>query len=386
MSKILIIHNKYRDLGGEDLAVDNEVSFLRKDNEVETIFFDNKKVNVFGNLISFITGSNPKSIKELDKIYENFNPDIVYIHNTWFNASIGVFNYFEQKNVKILLKLHNFRYYCTRYGTSRKHFLDKDFCNACGLSKKEMGYFNKYFNDSYIKSILIFAYGRRYFKIIKKSKLELIVLTKFHKSFLSKLGIPESKITVIPNVLDFNYLKSVETESNDIIYAGRISEEKGIQELVEAFIDAGLSDINLKIIGEGPLLKYLQRNYKHKNIVFTGIVPNKETHKLIGSSLCVVTATKLFEGQPTLLTEAALMGIPAIFPNSEGIKEFFPQNTKLAFKQFDYKDLTKKIKLVNNKKLLHSEGSGNQEYINNKLDETIINEQFQNLFSRKIST
>ena len=39
--KILIIHNKYRNLGGEDIAVDNEVQFLQKHFEVKTLYFSN---------------------------------------------------------------------------------------------------------------------------------------------------------------------------------------------------------------------------------------------------------------------------------------------------------------------------------------------------------
>ena len=31
MKKILIVHNKYRHLGGEDIAVEREISFLKKD-------------------------------------------------------------------------------------------------------------------------------------------------------------------------------------------------------------------------------------------------------------------------------------------------------------------------------------------------------------------
>ena len=38
MKKILLIHNKYRYMGGEDIAVENELSFLKDKFEVETLF------------------------------------------------------------------------------------------------------------------------------------------------------------------------------------------------------------------------------------------------------------------------------------------------------------------------------------------------------------
>ena len=40
--KILIIHTHYREKGGEDIAVDEEVKFLSKFFNVETLFFSNK--------------------------------------------------------------------------------------------------------------------------------------------------------------------------------------------------------------------------------------------------------------------------------------------------------------------------------------------------------
>lgn len=74
------------------------------------------------------------------------------------------------------------------------------------------------------------------------------------------------------------------------------------------------------------------------------------------------------------------MGIPSIFPDSEGIKEFFPQDTRLAFKQFDYKDLSKKMMLLKNNEFLKAEGLNNQKFINNKLDGNMIHKEFQKLF------
>ena len=47
MKKILLIHNKYRYMGGEDIAVENEINFLKEGFEVETLFFENNVTNVF---------------------------------------------------------------------------------------------------------------------------------------------------------------------------------------------------------------------------------------------------------------------------------------------------------------------------------------------------
>ena len=47
MKKILVVHNRYKFLGGEDIAVDNEIEILSKYFEVKALIFDNKKTNIF---------------------------------------------------------------------------------------------------------------------------------------------------------------------------------------------------------------------------------------------------------------------------------------------------------------------------------------------------
>ena len=82
--KILLIHNKYREVGGEDIAVANEISFLRQRHEIKTIYFENKVENFFSQVLYFFTNHNLKSIKLVKDEIVSFNPDCVYVHNTWF--------------------------------------------------------------------------------------------------------------------------------------------------------------------------------------------------------------------------------------------------------------------------------------------------------------
>ena len=109
-----------------------------------------------------------------------------------------------------------------------------------------------------------------------------------------------------------------------------------------------------------------------KNIDFLGEIENKNALSLIKSSKAVVTATKLFEGQPTLLCEAASLEVPSIFPRSGGIEEFFPDSYKLSFEQFNYEDLRIKLNLLNNSDLLLEQGKISKEFITNNLSNEII--------------
>lgn len=324
MKKLLIIHNKYRYIGGEDVAVNNEIEFLKEYFDVRVLFFSNNIEKIIKQSFSFIRNNNLESNKAIEKEIEDFKPNYVYIHNTWFKISLGLFKLLESKNIKTILKIHNFRYYCTRSYFTSSHLLKDQTCLACGQNKTNLGFFNKYFNESFFKSILINRYGKKYFKIIQNNNLNLLVLTDFHRIYLSDLGVDLDKINVFPNYLNNKKIQKKNNSQPYIFYAGRISIEKGIEELINSFLKANLRDITLKIAGEGPLLEKLKEKYQHSNINFLGEISNEESLSIMKLSLAVVTATKLYEGQPTLLCEASSLGIPSIFPKTGGVEEFFP--------------------------------------------------------------
>ena len=378
MKKILIIHNNYRQVGGEDIAVENEIEFLDSVYQVETLIFDNNIQNPLLQFLYFVLNRNLQSERKLQEVLKNFQPDIVYIHNTWFKASIGIFRLLQKSNVKVLIKLHNFRYYCTKSWTKKNHLRKKDICEACGFEKYESLFFNKYFQDSFLKSVFMILYGKAYFKILKNNKFKLLVLTDFHRSFLSDLGIDKENIFVYPNYLshkdEFN-----EPGENYIIYAGRISKQKGVEELILSFLEADTHSLKLKIVGDGPTLDSLKEKYKNPKIDFLGLRKNSEVIELIKRSKAVVSATKLYEGQPTLLCEASLLGKPSIFPDFGGIPEFFKNDYPFKFEQYNYQELTKKINDIHSSKDLKEIGKENKNYILSVTDRKKLLEKFHHI-------
>tara|TARA_B100001989_G_scaffold188178_1_gene137607 strand:- start:75 stop:1232 length:1158 start_codon:yes stop_codon:yes gene_type:complete len=384
VKKILVIHNNYKSIGGEDIAVQSEISFLKKHYEVETLFFQNDNKNILAILISLLFGSNFQSNKKLEYAISNFKPDLAYVHNTWFKASLGIFKILNKNDITTFIKLHNFRYYCTKNYFSSKHLGNKKICEACGLTRKSLGYFNKYFQESFFKSFAVNRYGKKYIKILKNNNNKILVLTEFHRNFLINLGINQNKIFTYPNYINFNDTNNVTNKGLDnyIIYAGRISEEKGVSELIKTFIEVNIPNFKLKIVGDGPILKRLMKTYEDNSnfIEFTGEKSNKEVLKLILNSRAVVTATKLYEGQPTLLCEASAMGIPSIFPRTGGIKEFFPDNYPLSFEQFNYEDLKEKLQSLEDKNKLTSIGKTNKDFLKKIINKNNLKYSFENIY------
>ena len=311
---------------------------------------------------------------------DEFNPDYAYVHNTWFKAGLGIFKVLNKKNIPIYLKLHNFRYDCTKSFSSTSHLKSLERCPKCGFTRNKGYFFNKYFTDSYIKSFFVILYGKKYIKYIKRYPKKVLVLTDFHKEKLiyDQMSPNQVVVSVNPLDLDIRDTKIYNPNSKFILYAGMLSDSKGVEELINSYLNSNLVDVNLKIIGSGPKEGYLKNKYNYQKIEFLGQIDNKTTLNYILNSRCIVTATKMYEGQPRLLTEASYLGVPAIFPNFGGMGEFFPKNYELVFDQFDYEDLTKKINLLDNREYLFDISKDVKKHIQDVFN--IYNKQKENLF------
>ena len=369
------MHNFYKEFGGEDSNIYEEIDFLKKKYEILFFYEENKKaLNVY-DLLSFIFRSNIKTNKKFVDTINDFNPDTVYIHNTWFKINLGIFKILKRKKIKVILKIHNFRYKCGKHLTAKKHINPDVRCHACGFEKPFLFFFNKYYSESLLKSIFLYFYSLKYIKILKQYPLTLIVLNEFHKRKLISQGVNDEKIQVIYNPINFENHISVE-KSLSLVYAGRISKEKGVEEVITSWMNSRVSHFSLYIIGEGNLKTTLEKKYNYKNLHFLGHLPNEQVLDYIRNAKAVVTATKLYEGQPRLLCEASSLGTISIYPSFGGMDEFFPKLYKYSFKQFDYQDLERKLNLLNDKIVFEEATKNITMNILQKLDKDNIYSKF----------
>lgn len=385
MKKILILHNSYRSFGGEDVSVANELELLNQNFEVKYIEVSNKKVNLIDLISIALFNSNLRFIFKIKNQIINFRPDVVYIHNTWFLITPNIIKYILKKETKVVLKLHNFRYYCSSSISINNHTSKNSFCKACGLRNKKYSIINKYFYESYLKSYFLWRQSRKLLKIIKYNKnLKLFVLTSFHKNFIiENFQLSEKRIYTVPNYLKINKQIESSFKRKDITYAGRISIEKGVENLIKAFNLIKFENTKLNIIGDGPELNKLKNLYSNSNINFLGELENSKTLDIISKSYLVATGTMLFEGQPTLLCEAVFLKVPILFPLSGGISEFFGQENILSYSvdkedKYIIKEIATKFKFAfeNN---LDDLILKNFDYLNQIINKEKIIKQFDNI-------
>ncbi len=169
--------------------------------------------------------------------------------------------------------------------------------------------------------------------------------------YYSKLG---SNVYYIPNAIDINSLPTGYDSryEKQIIFAGRLSKEKGILTILETIKELP-SDIHLLIIGSGPEKNTVVESTKNKeNVHFLGYQPKEKTIPLIRGSTALIQPS-FAEGISATLLEAMACKTPIIATNIGGNKELLGNNSVgILIEPGDSKILLKKIvELVNDKNL-----------------------------------
>ena len=106
------------------------------------------------------------------------------------------------------------------------------------------------------------------------------------------------------------------------LYVGRVSREKNLDTLLEAFVDlkrAG-TEAELLIVGDGPYLATLRDRYRRGDIVFTGFLEGDDLARAYaGADVFVFPSTTDTFGNVVL--EAHASGLPTIVSNQGGPAE-----------------------------------------------------------------
>lgn len=149
----------------------------------------------------------------------------------------------------------------------------------------------------------------------------VIVFSKMQRNLLIRLGVPRTKIAVIPNGVDvqkyapgISSFKSQFGAKRLFIYQGRISTEKNVEALLKAWKHSDMGrDSKLVIVGDGPMATSLSQIYgKELGIIWLGFVADEQKRIEILRAADVFILPSLVEGLSLSLLEAMACGIACI--------------------------------------------------------------------------
>ena len=311
--KILLIHNFYQYYGGEDIYVTSLKRLLENNGHKVYLYFkDSKNIKTFWDKIKTTIGFfyNPQVKKELAEIIKEFKPDIAHFNNIYPLISPISYRICKQYSIPIVQHIHNYRFMCPK-GIL---FRNKKICELC-LHKKFPLYsiiFGCY-HKSHLAS-LFFSIASYYNRHIRT--FDLINSFIFQAKFISNNFINETKIDISKSEILPHFVPStnfyLNKKKNFFIYVGRLSEEKGVIELLEVF--KTINNIKLIVIGDGPLKKHISVYKKYKNIKIINFLKRNKILELMSKAKATIIPSLFYETGPFTLMESYSVGTPVIAP------------------------------------------------------------------------
>jgi glycosyltransferase involved in cell wall biosynthesis len=339
--KILLIHNKYQHQGGEDTVVHQESALLKEQFTVDTFFFQNQK-GIKGAFQFLCSIWNVFAAQTLRKKIKSFQPDVIHVHNWHFASGPNLFRVAKKLNIPVVHTVHNYRLLCPSAILLHNNqlFTDSLYQNFPWTAVRKRVYRDSRFQTFWLAFIVWFHKKIGTWNSIDK----YICLTPFAVELFqqSKIGLDEGKFTVKPNFTKNSSQLTEITRENHFLFIGRLSEEKGIQTLIDAF---KASNYLLRIAGDGPMKEQvLEAQNEFENIQYLGSLSKEEVISESQRTQALIFPSIWFEGMPMTIIESFECGTPVIASKLGAMKSMIQENKNgLHFNPGDSEDLLLKI-------------------------------------------
>ncbi len=315
--KILIVHNAYQEVGGEDIVFEQErrllarnghqvVTYERSNHELEAY----SKLQRIGMLKQIISAKDSKL--EILEILRTVRPDLAHVHNTFMMISPSVYEVCKEEGVPVIQTLHNYRLLCPAAILYRnghvceeccEHGLLRSICHGCYRHSRAA-----------TAAVALMLQVHRTQRTWQDSVNGYVALTEFARQKFIEGGLPSSKIHV------------------------RVSTLLAAWNLLPR-------SIPLLVIGEGPLRAQLEAEAQRKNmqrVRFRGRLDVTETRAAMKKAAFLIVPSVWYETFSLNIAEAFACGTPVLCSRLGAMQENVDDHrTGLHFTAGDAEDLAR---------------------------------------------
>jgi glycosyltransferase involved in cell wall biosynthesis len=318
--RVLLAHTYYRSSApsGEDAVFDSErallersgvrvIPFIRRNDDI------NDDTSIARIQLALDTTWSRETYRSLRKLIELERPDVAHFHNTFPQISPSAYAACQSLGVPVVQTLHNYRLICAGALLQR----DGRPCEEC-LGKSPVlgllpGLRHRCYRDSVAATgaLTLMLAANRINGSYTRNVNRYVALTQFAASRLAAGGLPAERIVVKPNFLN-EPPEAGSGRGGYAVYVGRLSHEKGVLTLIEAWRE--IQGLRLKIVGEGPLYSRLRETAESAglNIDFLGQLSRGDVLNVVADAIVQIVPSEWYEGFPMVLLEAFACGTPVI--------------------------------------------------------------------------
>lgn len=322
--RVLLVHNFYgtSSPSGENQVFNAEKSLLEtRGHEIREFTRHSdviRAMGVWGAAIGAAsTPWNPIAASEIKRTINLQQSDVVHVHNTFPMLSPAVFHSIGHTAARVIT-LHNYRLFCPAAIPMRNGKV----CIDC-LDRRSVlpSLIHGCYRDSRLATLPLAASValHRVIGTWKNQVDAFIALTDFQRVMMIEAGLPSDLVHVKPNFYPGQpAIVPWRERRKAVVFAGRLTAEKGVLALVKAWLKWGEDAPELRIVGDGDLrgeIEQLIATSPTVKIQLLGQLTSVAAQDEIARASLLVLPSEWFEGFPMVVREAFAFGTPAAVSN-----------------------------------------------------------------------
>ncbi|STX04965.1 Glycogen synthase [Kocuria rosea] len=313
---VLMLHASYRCRGGEETSLEAEAAcFQELGYRVRLFTRDNSSVrNGVGGALRALF--DVRTFWEVRRECIRHKPTIVYVNNLWPSLSASALLAVRLQSLPTLQALHNYRLV-----TPSARLDDAGACAICGSTRLPFGCIvHRCYRSLSATALCALASAIVRFVVVGWRHHWYLTPSEASRHRLVKGGLRSSRFLVRRNFL-LRPGPLSEQRRNAVSFVGRLSEEKGIAELVRNWpLRPGFPV--LEVIGEGPLYEQLSSlSTDHRNVRLLGAQTQPTVLELMASSLLTAVPSMWAEPFGLVALESMSVGTPVLTTGHGGLAE-----------------------------------------------------------------
>jgi glycosyltransferase involved in cell wall biosynthesis len=306
------------DLAERQRAGGHEVAFFAMDHPDN---FADPNADLFPSLMELNPPPARLPGRGMERMLERVKPDVVHLHNIYHQLSPSVLRPIRERGIASVMTLHDYKLVCPTY----QLLDDGKICEACLPRKFMNAAVRKCNRGSTFGSVLsAVETGLHAFTGAYDSIDLLLCPSEFMQQKMVEGGIDRRRLVHLTNFCDVSSVSSATEAGRGVLYAGRLSREKGVDVLVDAVAHLP-AEVHVTIAGDGPDRRALQSRAASLGVIdrvtFLGRIPAAEVHHRMREAAAIVVPSRWYENQPMTILEAFGAGRPVVASRLGGMPE-----------------------------------------------------------------
>jgi len=263
--------------------------------------------------------------QKLERLLELTRPEIAHLHNIYHQISPSILKVLKKRNIPVVMTLHDFKLVCPNYSFYR----DGQNCEECRGKRFYKTVQHRCIQNSRLKSLVcaVEGYWHNWTQTYSDNVDKFIALSRFSLNKFIQYGLPEDKLTLLPNGLELKEYKPSYQPGNYVLFVGRLNQKYGIFTLLEAA--RRLPEISFHLAGNGEdeekVKSFIEEN-NLGNVKLLGYLCPEKLKLEISKCRFVVFPTTIYHNCPMVILEAFALGKPVVASNLGSIPELVEKN------------------------------------------------------------